>query len=452
MPAAFRLLFTAFTLSLVSASTAVTQPALPRYAFRPGQEITYRTDWSTKYSQGDLTGQTDEAETMTVWVLHANADGSFRLVVRARDVSTHTSGQKKQEPQVSTMLLYTDIFPDGRQLPTHNITDTVVASLLFPPLPKSDAELVVGWDEWAQDFRFECKPARDAQNFAFDASVISPFDKTLQDSHTARYTFDLRRGLISRSEDLFRRDMKTRGVGSGTTELVSSGMMKPDALKQMAHDADRYFIALDQYNAEMRGASQATPAEATRILSGAQTQLKEFADTLVQPDLIEDMRERLDDHGRRAARQMDQAKQWSKLISKPAPDFTLADVEGKSVHSADLRGKVVVLDFGFRGCGPCVRSMPQMNKLAQDFANQPVAIFNMSVDKDPADARFVAERMKLNYPTLLATAVEDEFGVTACPTLFIIDQEGITRHIDDGYSPTLRQDVGKIVRNLLTTR
>jgi hypothetical protein len=90
-----------------------------------------------------------------------------------------------------------------------------------------------------------------------------------------------------------------------------------------------------------------------------------------------------------------------------------------------------------------------MNQLADDFAGRPVAVLGMNTDRDVTDARFVVEQMALRYPTLKAEGLPEKFGVQGFPTLVVIDQQGVVHDFHVGYSPTLREDVGRQIRELL---
>ena len=72
-----------------------------------------------------------------------------------------------------------------------------------------------------------------------------------------------------------------------------------------------------------------------------------------------------------------------------------------------------------------------------------------NTDADERDARFVIDKMGLNYPTLKAMKIPQKYTVSAFPTLLIVDQEGVLRDIHVGYSPTLREEVVRSVENLL---
>jgi thiol-disulfide isomerase/thioredoxin len=128
------------------------------------------------------------------------------------------------------------------------------------------------------------------------------------------------------------------------------------------------------------------------------------------------------------------------------------DLDGKSHSLKEYRGKVVVLDFWYRGCGWCVRAMPQINQLAEDFKDQPVAILGMNTDREEKDAKFVVEAMALKYPNLKAAGLPQKYGVQGFPTLILIGPDGTVRDLHVGYSPTLREDVAKEIRALLAAK
>jgi len=435
--------------SALANSKAPASPGAARYAFVAGQELTYRTTWSFKYWKGDKSSTQDQRTDVTIWVLRANRDGSYRLVVRQRDAVIWIRSGVKQENAPSTEILYADVFPDGRELPHGSSEFRVIPAILFPPLPRDAAQGKAGWEAQGQDMGFVCKRADGASGLVFDAAVQTPFDALLLDSHQARYTFDAGRGLIASSVDTWARDSSIKGAGNGKTQLLAAKAMKPDALKEMLGDADPYFTAIERYDARAQAASRAAPDTAERLLRDAAAHLKSATAGLRQPDMKAAAEARLKEHEARASYVIRELAERARRIGKAAPLFETTDIDGNKVRLADLRGKVVVLDFWYRGCGPCARSMPQMNQLAADFAGRPVAILGMNIDRDPADARFVAQKMQLKYPTLKAQDLTGKYGVEGFPTLIIIDQQGAIRDIHLGYNPTLRQDVGKAVGALL---
>jgi hypothetical protein len=77
----------------------------------------------------------------------------------------------------------------------------------------------------------------------------------------------------------------------------------------------------------------------------------------------------------------------------------------------------------------------------------------MNTDQNLDDAKFVVEKMRLNYTTLnIDKELPSKYAVRGFPTLVIIDQAGAVRDLHVGYSPTLQKEVGDIVRELLAKK
>ena len=116
------------------------------------------------------------------------------------------------------------------------------------------------------------------------------------------------------------------------------------------------------------------------------------------------------------------------LLKDPAPlaDFTVTDLNGRSISSADLRGKVVLVNFWATWCPPCRAEIPDLIKL-QDKYRDKLVVLGISEDEVSPDEvkAFVAEQ-KMNYPVAMTTpALAKIFrGVSALPTTFVIGRDG----------------------------
>jgi thiol-disulfide isomerase/thioredoxin len=148
----------------------------------------------------------------------------------------------------------------------------------------------------------------------------------------------------------------------------------------------------------------------------------------------------------------DSAGRFKDILNKPAADWAATDIDGKPVKLSDFRGKVVVMDFWYRGCGWCMYAMPQVIKLSDDYKEKGLVVLGMNTDSDEKDARFVIDAMGMKYATIKATGIPEKFGVQGFPTLIIIDQQGIVRDVHVGYSPKLREEVGKKIEELLAAK
>jgi peroxiredoxin len=110
-----------------------------------------------------------------------------------------------------------------------------------------------------------------------------------------------------------------------------------------------------------------------------------------------------------------------------APDFTLPDVEGRSMRLRELRGKLVFLNFWATWCPPCRLEMPSMERLYQTFKPTEFAMLAVSIDRQGVEAvKPFMEELKLTFPALLdqTSAVARQYGLRGLPSTYLIDQDG----------------------------
>ncbi len=109
-----------------------------------------------------------------------------------------------------------------------------------------------------------------------------------------------------------------------------------------------------------------------------------------------------------------------------APDFTVSDGT-RTLHLADYRGKIVLLNFWATWCAPCIQELPSLQALQQRLPR--VVVLAVSVDEDPdAYHRFLQEH-PLSFVTVEDTArrVNAMYGTSLFPETYVIDQHGIIR-------------------------
>jgi peroxiredoxin len=115
-------------------------------------------------------------------------------------------------------------------------------------------------------------------------------------------------------------------------------------------------------------------------------------------------------------------------IGKPLADFTLPDLQGRSVQLAALRGKVVFVNVWATWCPPCVEEMPTIQQLYERLHGRGLEV--LAVSLDALGAQVVEPFMqshRLSFPTLLDTknVVQRLYRTTGVPESFIVDKRGI---------------------------
>ena len=122
---------------------------------------------------------------------------------------------------------------------------------------------------------------------------------------------------------------------------------------------------------------------------------------------------------------------------KPAPAFTLQDLNGKNVSLADFRGKVVILDFWATWCPPCVQEIPHFIELYEQYKDKGFAMLGISLDQAGISVvKSFEQKYKINYPIMMTDGqVHNAYGgITSIPTTFIIDSAGNIRKKYVGYN------------------
>ncbi|MBS7640487.1 MAG: TlpA disulfide reductase family protein [Candidatus Bathyarchaeia archaeon] len=135
-----------------------------------------------------------------------------------------------------------------------------------------------------------------------------------------------------------------------------------------------------------------------------------------------------------------------------APEFSLYDLNGNTLKLSDFKGKIVILDFMATWCGPCRMQIPHLNFVREKYGDS-VILISISIDPNH-DSEGILKEFLNEYPYANWIWARDTanlrgvYGVTAIPTLVIIDREGYIRFRHVGLTPssTLIQEIDKILR------
>lgn len=120
------------------------------------------------------------------------------------------------------------------------------------------------------------------------------------------------------------------------------------------------------------------------------------------------------------------------VVGYPAPDFTLTDLEGKTVRLSDLRGQPVYLNFWATWCPPCREEMPDIQRVYTEKGQQVrfLAINLTGTEKTVQGVREFLSAGGYTFPVLLDkdNAVSEQYQVRAIPTSIFIDAAGVIRY------------------------
>jgi thiol-disulfide isomerase/thioredoxin len=129
-------------------------------------------------------------------------------------------------------------------------------------------------------------------------------------------------------------------------------------------------------------------------------------------------------------------KTEAKDESKPEPDLTLKDLNGKDVSLESLKGRVVLVNFWATWCEPCKIEIPELIELQQEYGPKGFTVLGIAMDDEgrSAVAPFVqkekfdtdAGKSTMNYPIVIGNdAAGDKFGgLLGYPTSILLSRDG----------------------------
>lgn len=126
-------------------------------------------------------------------------------------------------------------------------------------------------------------------------------------------------------------------------------------------------------------------------------------------------------------------------INDAAPEFTLQNLEGKTIRLGEFKGKVVFLDFWASWCSPCKQELPELNRFINGMKDRDVVVLAVNIDKRRSHAEdFLAGMGNISKKLIVLLDTDAKaivsYGAAAMPTSYIIDRQGIVRHVHFGYN------------------
>ncbi len=117
-------------------------------------------------------------------------------------------------------------------------------------------------------------------------------------------------------------------------------------------------------------------------------------------------------------------------LPRPAPTFSVRDLEGENVSSEELAGRVVLLDFWATWCPPCIADLPELSAIHERYKESGVSIVSLSIDEGEDAHRKVSrmvKKRKTTHPVYLDASESPAWAaylVRAVPAQFLIDATG----------------------------
>lgn len=129
--------------------------------------------------------------------------------------------------------------------------------------------------------------------------------------------------------------------------------------------------------------------------------------------------------------------------------FSGIDMEGNEVSLSTLKGKVIVFNFWFTGCKPCVMEMPNLNELVEKYGADNVVFLAPTFNSKSQVEKFLTTKV-FDYQIVPdAQAVISQYTISSFPTHVVINQEGKVVFAAAALSPTTIQRIDDAIEELL---
>lgn len=444
--------YLAFFALIITTSARASEPC---FRLEPGLELRYTVkvcSWfDSKDGKRDMPREADgspkyEKSDLTVYVLGQQPDGSFRVLMRG------ISGAG------SPFITWADLFADGKLtlIPSAMpILEHDSLRSIFPLLAKNEHERTAGWSE--VEPRTDQRMRFTAAEGMIRAECDGPLDRVSEGHRIIRYRLAPKTNLPSEISTDGRWDRYKESLSAIVTAQATIRHDGEWVAKFTANAAKYFEITAKQKRAQQNDvvahaiSERERPGATAEMLDARKASLITARDAMTEPLFRNDVDRRIKQCDDFRDSRVEAATRWAKIAGLPAPDWKVTDLSGKEHALTQYRGQVVVLDFWFRQCSFCIRAMPQVEQAAAILRQEKLlaSFFGVSVDKEEADAKFVAETVKLSYPVLRSEKLAEQFGVTSYPTVLVIAPDGTVQGILVGYNLTLREELTSCVRGLL---
>lgn len=137
------------------------------------------------------------------------------------------------------------------------------------------------------------------------------------------------------------------------------------------------------------------------------------------------------------------------LIGKPVPAFQLKDINEKTWRSDELKDKVLIINFWFTTCKPCIQEMPHLNELVKQNKDNPV-IFIAPAPENETQVKKFLKKYTFDYNIVPASLdYITASKIESFPTHLVIDKNGIIKQVLIGYAADIREKLQAEIDKLL---
>jgi len=133
-------------------------------------------------------------------------------------------------------------------------------------------------------------------------------------------------------------------------------------------------------------------------------------------------------------------------IGTPAPYFESNNIDGELVKSSDFRGKIILLDWWYVGCKPCIKSMNDIQKIQEKLGEDSFTIIGMNPISKPRAIKHFKKKFGYKHEVVIPDErVKNAYNIRAYPTLYLIGKNGRIIFAKAGYSSDFAKELKQAI-------
>lgn len=140
-------------------------------------------------------------------------------------------------------------------------------------------------------------------------------------------------------------------------------------------------------------------------------------------------------------------------VGQPIKSFSLETTTGKTISSAKLKGRVVLLNFWGTWCKPCLKELPEFDRLYRRYRKSGLVLLAIATDSDPEPVKALAKERRLAAKIAVGgEELANSYKSPSFPFSFVVDENGIIQASYRGFKPECLGQLEQDIRGQLAAK
>ncbi|MCG8581294.1 MAG: TlpA family protein disulfide reductase [Bacteroidales bacterium] len=136
------------------------------------------------------------------------------------------------------------------------------------------------------------------------------------------------------------------------------------------------------------------------------------------------------------------------------PDFMLENLDGEWVSYNDLKGdEVTLIDFWASWCKPCMKAMPEIDKIYQEYHNKGLSAIGINTDgpRSISKVRPLSKTLNISYPIVsdINNELLNDLNISVLPTLLLVNKNGEIIYRHEGWTAGDEKELVEQINSIL---